>query len=228
MNQPSNTPKSIEKMTQQEFLTLVKKFNDTRNEIEDYFKGSKDNQGKRTGGIEEIINDLIGKREILPSEEIISKLSASYKKAAKRHRKSAIFYSAAILAVAVLFFVSLLLMVMSVGEEEIILDVQMLYILVPTTLVSLWITSFFGKKQREERRMEEEYTHKDMMTTAFEGYKREIERLGKEDNTQKLLLMLYQSIIKNVDYNPSQNIGKYDNEHPILSILKSNKGNNTS
>ena len=219
-------------ITRQEVLDIIEsktkgiddkkqEIDDKKNEMVDYWKGPEEEDGKRKGGMETYIQDQLKEIDQMLAGATSHSLSGGYQKTAKRHRILAQIYSGTYLLIILMIFASLILTILSVDIYGEILGYPVIVTLVTTTTIGVWLSSFFKNKQKEERRIEEEYSHKEMITKVFEGYRKEIKNIDEGAEGQRLLLKLYDNMIDSADYNPSQHIGKYDTEHPVLSIFKS-------
>ena len=221
-------------ITRQEVIDIIesktKEIDDKKNEIVDYWEGKENEKGVREGGMKKTIEALRNDIEDLLPGATSATLASAYKEKADIHRKLAKKYSTSFLIVIGIIFFLLVNIIVSFSflqdENGKILGVLPFFAYLPITMLGIWIASFFNNKQREERRLEEEYSHKEMITKVFKGYKTEVEKLSEGEDTKKLLLKLYENIIKSADYNPSRYIGKYDTQHPILSMFKRTQESN--
>lgn len=90
---------------------------------------------------------------------------------------------------------------------------------IPVSLTLIWMTYFCSKRRSEEKRLGEEYQHKLAMSKTYVGYRREIEKLSKDD--KELSLKLLTIMIKAMEYNPSFTLeGKHGDKMPIQEAVE--------
>ena len=87
-----------------------------------------------------------------------------------------------------------------------ILDLEKLITRTPILLPLIWLATFSSKQYRQNKRLEQEYIHKEVLTRTYQGYKKEFESqvqaqmgTGKEN-----LLNLNKVLISTVAKNPSE------------------------
>lgn len=93
----------------------------------------------------------------------------------------------------------------------------------PFFLAATWLAVFASKQQSQNKRLEQEYAHKEALSRSFEGYKREIENLGKNKEVKEILEKLANNVVDMTGHNPSETLDKkHDGVKPPLSeeILK--------
>ena len=85
----------------------------------------------------------------------------------------------------------------------------------------IWLALFSSKQQAQNKRLEQEYAHKEAVTKTFIGHQRQIEKLAESDEKDTLLLQLAQTTIKTIDFNPSSTLEKINpkNDLPASEIL---------
>ncbi|WP_226422240.1 hypothetical protein [Vibrio sp. E14] len=72
----------------------------------------------------------------------------------------------------------------------------------------IWLALFASKQQAQNKRLEQEYAHKEAVTKTFVGHQRQIEKLAESDEKDSLLVQLAQTTINTIDFNPSSTLEK--------------------
>lgn len=72
----------------------------------------------------------------------------------------------------------------------------------------IWLALFASKQQAQNKRLEQEYAHKEAVTKTFVGHQRQIEKLAESDKKDSLLVQLAQTTINTIDFNPSSTLEK--------------------
>lgn len=106
------------------------------------------------------------------------------------------------------------------GIEDVILRViSRLPIFIP----AFWLAIFASKQQSQNKRLQQEYAHKESLAISYEADRREIEKLKDDKTKEDLSKKLLDTIIEMAKYNPSETIGnKIHTERPpsILDLFK--------
>lgn len=91
----------------------------------------------------------------------------------------------------------------------------------PFFIPTIWLALFSSKQQSQNRRLEQEYAHKESLAKSYEGYKREIEKLPETDEKNEIMEKLVSSLVDTASYNPSSTLEKksHNDSPPILSSL---------
>ncbi len=85
----------------------------------------------------------------------------------------------------------------------------------------VWLAYFAAKRRNENRRLEEEYAHKETIARAYFGFRQQIEALGQE-NTDTLSAQLLEAAIMAVSLNASASPDKnHDDKFPNMDQLSS-------
>ena len=119
------------------------------------------------------------------------------------------------------------LIVMFVGAYKTLGDVQgyketLSHILhyLPLYVPTVWLAIYASKRRSENKRLEQEYAHKEAMAKSYASYKKQIEELKQED--QQLLVKLIESSISTISHNASESLDKKHGDNtPVTEILKS-------
>ena len=83
----------------------------------------------------------------------------------------------------------------------------------------LWLVQFSSKRRSEEKRLEQEYTHKEALAKSYVGFKKAIDDLGASD--KDLRKQLLETVIKAIAFNASTTLDKkHGDKMPILELLE--------
>ncbi len=87
----------------------------------------------------------------------------------------------------------------------------------PYYLAAVWLAAFASRRQSQNKRLQQEYAHKETLALSLQGYKREIEELGNPT----LMTKLMDSVVEMVGFNPSTTLdGKHgDDGSPLHSFF---------
>lgn len=90
----------------------------------------------------------------------------------------------------------------------------------PLYIPTVWLAIYASKRRSENKRLEQEYAHKEAMAKSYASYKKQIEELKQED--QQLLVKLIESSISTISHNASESLDKKHGDNtPATEILKS-------
>ncbi|CAH6993568.1 conserved hypothetical protein [Vibrio chagasii] len=86
----------------------------------------------------------------------------------------------------------------------------------------IWLALFSSKQQAQNKRLEEEYAHKEAVTKTYVGHQRQIEKLGESDARDELLVQLAKTTIDTIDFNPSSTLEKtsHKKDLPASEVLE--------
>lgn len=73
----------------------------------------------------------------------------------------------------------------------------------PFLVPLIWLAWFASKKQAQNKRLQEEYAHREVMSKSFIWYKREIEKLDPKDS-KWIATSLIKNIVDTINKNPSE------------------------
>jgi hypothetical protein len=93
----------------------------------------------------------------------------------------------------------------------------------PIFIPAFWLAIFASKQQSQNKRLQQEYAFKEVLTKSYEADKREIEKLPESTEKNKLSAKLLEIMIDAAKYNPSDTLNnKAHNESPpsILDLFK--------
>ena len=91
----------------------------------------------------------------------------------------------------------------------------------PFFVPTIWLALFASKQQSQNRRLEQEYAHKESLAKSYEGYKREISKLPESSDKEKIMEKLVDSLIDASNYNPSETLEKnsHNDSPPLISSI---------
>jgi len=86
----------------------------------------------------------------------------------------------------------------------------------------VWLALFSSKQQAQNKRLEEEYSHKEAVTKTYVGHKRQIEKLAESEDKDQLLIQLAKTTIQTIDFNPSATLEKQNpkSDLPASELLE--------
>ena len=88
----------------------------------------------------------------------------------------------------------------------------------PFYLAAVWLASFASKRQSQNKRLQQEYAHKETVSRSLEGYKREVEELDESGEILKGLMIV---VVGMLGYNPSETLDKHhgSDKSPVASLF---------
>jgi len=99
----------------------------------------------------------------------------------------------------------------------------------PFFIPTIWLALFASKRQSQNRRLEQEYAHKESLTKSYDGYKREIDELPESEEKNLIMEKLVAALVDAAAYNPSETLEKnsHNDSPPLLTSIfgKRNKTN---
>ncbi len=93
----------------------------------------------------------------------------------------------------------------------------------PFFIPAFWLAIFASKQQSQNKRLEQEYAHKEALAKSYEADKREIEKLSDSSEKSKLSGKLLETMIDSAKFNPSETLGsKVHNDAPptVFELFK--------
>ena len=196
-------------------------------DLENYWHGHEKEDGSRSGGKREYVENRIKYVEDLIGSATNKVLGEGYEKQSSFHEEKAKKYAGRFSAITVIALVILVIMFVTVLylAPSNILFIELLnnkayYAIVVSLIVSIsgiiiWYGTFIKEKEREERIQYSEYAHKDQITKAFSGYLKTIQELDPENakSGSPHLAKLYDEMLKSVGHNPSWRIKHKGSDH---------------
>ena len=76
---------------------------------------------------------------------------------------------------------------------------------------------FLGNRRAENRKLEDAYTHKEVMARSFAGYKKSIEYLSEDDKT--LLTKLMEDLLAAIKKDSSDFLSAKGEKHPTHEMV---------
>ncbi|MBL7919106.1 MAG: hypothetical protein JNJ40_02260 [Bacteroidia bacterium] len=77
----------------------------------------------------------------------------------------------------------------------------------PFFVPAFWLAIFASKQQSQNKRLQQEYAHKEVLAKSYEADKREIEKLPDSAEKTKLSEKLLETMIDSAKFNPSETLG---------------------
>jgi hypothetical protein len=93
----------------------------------------------------------------------------------------------------------------------------------PFFVPAFWLAIFASKQQSQNKRLQQEYAYKEVLTKSYEADKREIEKLPESEERNKLSIKLLDAVIDMAKYNPSETLhsaAHNDGPPSVLDIFK--------
>jgi hypothetical protein len=85
----------------------------------------------------------------------------------------------------------------------------------------LWLILFCSRRRSEEKRLYEEYAHKEAITITYTGFKKQVEALGESDSDETLKKKLLNIALDAIAYNASKTLDKkHDDQIPLQNLLE--------
>ena len=75
---------------------------------------------------------------------------------------------------------------------------------VPFFFALIWLATFSSKQYRQNKRLEQEYAHKEVLAKSYQGYKRELESQGKTATDKEIIGALHKVLVATIAQNPSK------------------------
>lgn len=83
----------------------------------------------------------------------------------------------------------------------------------------IWLAYFASRRLSENRRLKQEYAHKEAVAKSYLSFKKQIQELGYEDTT--LLEDLMRAAIEAISHNASETLDKdHGEKHPIMKSIE--------
>jgi len=109
------------------------------------------------------------------------------------------------------------------GEFTISLIMSRILARTPFFIATIWLGYFASKQQSQNKRLEQEYAHKESAARSYEGFKRQIDSLDQTKENTALSLKLLTNIVESIGYNPSVTLDNesHREEPPLLDKVLS-------
>ncbi len=76
----------------------------------------------------------------------------------------------------------------------------------PIVLPLIWLAYFSTKQQSQNKRLQQEYAHKESLAKSFEWYKKQIDNLWEDEKSEEIKKILMENIVKMTWENPSETL----------------------
>lgn len=190
--------------------------------------GEEDEQGKRSGGLSTRLNQKEKEADTFLSaqekryKELFEKIESLLPGAAstglaKAYYDQKISYKWPVRIWAIVFVLALVGVFVTgllsyengikLSFEE-LLDVEQatskLIARIPFFFALIWLAAFSSKQYRQNKRLEQEYAHKEVLAKSYQGYKRELESQGKTAADKEIIGALHKVLVATIAKNPSE------------------------
>lgn len=89
----------------------------------------------------------------------------------------------------------------------------------PLLLPLLWLAIFSSRRRSEDRRLQQEYAHKEAIAKSYQAFKKQIKDLNTDDD--KMMLQLLDKAILAIAFNASETLdGKHGDKMPLESVVE--------
>lgn len=79
----------------------------------------------------------------------------------------------------------------------------------------IWLALFASKQQSQNKRLEQEYAHKETITKTYVGHKHQIDKLTESEEKEALITKLASSTIDAIEFNPSSTLEKQTHKEDL-------------
>ncbi|WP_178860905.1 hypothetical protein [Thiomicrorhabdus cannonii] len=169
-------------------------------ELEEYKQAFKKYETEHKSKIQELINEI---ESLLPGA-VSAGLSSEYKKLKDECEKPIFWFTMQFyVALSVLLAAGIASFVFSVQKESMV--ESLIYNLLqgsPIILPAIWFAIFTSRRRNELERLRQEYAHKQAVTSSYQSFKEQIDRLG--ENQPEMLGALMTTAIKTIGENASK------------------------
>ena len=215
--------------------TLIKEIQKSKARVETIYDsvfGKQSQDGTRTGGLEDHVRKRLNsideqqKTQQSAYEELKKKVEgllpgATSTGLAKSYAEQKDTYA---LPERVWSVVAVLAMIIIIGFGYLIFDAAknvktaseafaILVVRLPIFLGATWLAFYAGKQQSQNKRLQQEYAHKETLARSLEGYKREIENLSGT-KSEEIMNSFMENVVKIVAFNPSNTLDKSHGTYP--------------
>jgi hypothetical protein len=193
--------------------------------LKDIIEGYETDIKKKKSEWEESCNTLFKKIEGLLPGATSTGLASAYQEQGKKYKQPYWLWSIAFLLVTIgmIIFSICTLHDATTVQDALIKIISRTPFFVP----AIWLAVFASKQQSQNRRLQEEYAHKETLSKSYESYKRELEKLPESPEKIKLLEKLLEAMVNMVNDNPSHTLQmRHHNDRPpvILDLFDKFKG----
>jgi len=204
-------------------IWLEKYLNDKKLELEKLHKDNETKLNKFYNDNKDKYQNLFEQIESLLPWATSAWLWKSYKTMRIKFEKENELWSWVSIASIITLFLCGLLSLISKGWIAEKQWVELLYWIIaklPVAWPLIWLAIFSWKRQQQAKRLEQEYIHKETLTTTFEWYRRELEKIIAKNKDSKILMKEFMNnVIQMSSFNPSETLDKkVESDSPIKDI----------
>jgi hypothetical protein len=231
-----------------EIVSASESVQEKRTQFDEYYVkifGSEDENGEVTVGLEKEIEDknnrleelykvegkkytaLFKKIEGLLPGATSAGLAAAFQQQKRKYQNPDTFWS-------VVFVITMIVMISfgyKIASEAVALGPAISPSLVlskilartPLLIGIIWLGVFSSKQQSQNKRLGQEYAHKESVSSSYEGFKRQIDNLGQTKENKILSVELLRKVINAIEYNPSTTLdnASHREDPPFINKLLS-------
>lgn len=152
-------------------------------------------------------------------------LAKSYHDQKKSYRNPNIIWSAVfILTMGIMVYYALVTVQDSTTFSEAMMNILSR---APFFIPTIWLALYASKRQSQNRRLEQEYAHKESIAKSYDGYKREIDELPASNKKDLIMEKLVAYLVDAAGYNPSATLEKnsHNDSPPLFPSIFGRKNN---
>lgn len=208
-----------------------KKFGELKEELWGYEKKSESGEMEKVDGVLDTINafheqqkekynSLYGKIETeLLSGATAVNLAKVFETKVKEYKFWSLAWSLAFIVLLFGLVVYYAIITFNTEEVKTVADVWLhLLFRAPFLLFAIWLAVFFANRRAENKKLEESYKHKEVMSRAFTGYKETIKDLDGEDH--ELLKIHMNNLLATMNLDPSMFLETKGENHPLYDLIQ--------
>jgi len=215
----------------EEFKKDQKKIEEFKNKIWGFtqkIEGEEEDQ--KIKGLFENINDFHDKQKIrydalynkieteLLSGATTASLASVFKNKVDRYKDGTKLWSILFVVVVSLFILYYGYSTIFGKEAESVGDIFIgLAFRSPFIAFGIWLAVFFGNRRAESKKLEEAYTHKEVMARSYTGYKKAIEEL--DDTDKELLKKHMDNLLEAINQDSGTFLGTKGENYPMTDAI---------
>lgn len=195
-----------------------------KNELEEFKQSFIQYEEEHKTKIEELITDI---ESLLPGA-VSAGLASEYKRLKDECEKPIFWFGVQFyIALSILLAAGIVSFVFSVQNESVL--ESLLYNLLqslPIIFPAVWFAIFTSRRRNELERLRQEYAHKQAVTSSYQSFKEQIDRLGEKQ--PEMLSALMNTAINTIGNNASSVLNNNSNESSPLHETLNTIGNAAS
>lgn len=91
----------------------------------------------------------------------------------------------------------------------------------PMLLPALWLAIASSRRRSEDKRLQQEYAHKEALAKSYQSFKQQIDVIKDKDSDDALMKQLLQTAIKAIEFNASTTLdGKHGDKIPLQELVE--------